>query len=171
MGQSIRFWRRTDSIFSKTRPGATVGFAACAGQVIGYYAANSKPAMRNVTFQRKSDSAMFDNIAVPGGSGCCNRVIAACAIGLLRLTLSHGNCRARCLLANIVPSRYQLETAMFRFPYTARCKFFRHREIARQTIRRCFPCQQICNESLVNLRLISRYAQYRPGLLTVEKPT
>jgi hypothetical protein len=31
---------------------------------------------------------MFDSIAVPKGNGSCNRVIVACAIGLLRLTLA-----------------------------------------------------------------------------------
>ena len=56
--------------------------------MIGCYAANSNPAMRKVIFHRKSDNAMFDSIAVPNGIGSCNRVIAACAIGLLRLTLA-----------------------------------------------------------------------------------
>jgi hypothetical protein len=31
---------------------------------------------------------MFESIAVSRGSGSCNRVIAACAIGLLHLTLA-----------------------------------------------------------------------------------
>jgi hypothetical protein len=31
----------------------------------------------------KSDSAMFDNIAMPSGNGSSNRVVAACAIGPL----------------------------------------------------------------------------------------
>jgi hypothetical protein len=31
---------------------------------------------------------MCDSIAVPRGTGSCNRVIAACCIGLLRLTLA-----------------------------------------------------------------------------------
>jgi hypothetical protein len=53
--------------------------------VIGY-AANSKLAMRKAIFHRKSDNAMFDSIAVARGRGSCNRVIAARAIGLLRLT-------------------------------------------------------------------------------------
>jgi hypothetical protein len=56
--------------------------------MIGCHAASSKPAMRKVIFHRKSDSAMFDNIAVPAGSGSCNPVVAACAIGLLRLPLA-----------------------------------------------------------------------------------
>jgi hypothetical protein len=34
---------------------------------------------------------MFDSIAVPRGNGCCNRVIAAFAIGLLRLRLARPN--------------------------------------------------------------------------------
>jgi hypothetical protein len=59
---------------------------------------------------------------------------------------------------------------MFRFPYMASCKFFRRKGMINQTIRYCLPRQQICNESLVKLRLISRCAQHRPGLLTVEKP-
>jgi hypothetical protein len=42
--------------------------------------------MRKAIFHRKSDNAMFDSIAVSRGSGSCNRDIAACAIGLLRLT-------------------------------------------------------------------------------------
>jgi hypothetical protein len=37
--------------------------------------------MRKAIFHRKSDNAMVDSIAVSGGSGSCNRVIAACAIG------------------------------------------------------------------------------------------
>ena len=44
--------------------------------------------MRKAIFHRKSDNAMFDSIAVSRGSGSSNRVIAACAIGLLRLTLA-----------------------------------------------------------------------------------
>ena len=44
--------------------------------------------MRKAISHRKSDKAMFDSIAVPRGSGCGSRVIAACAIGLLRLTLA-----------------------------------------------------------------------------------
>jgi len=52
------------------------------------YAANSKPAMRRAIFHIKSDSAMFDNIAVPRGSGSGNRVIAAYSIGLLPLSLA-----------------------------------------------------------------------------------
>jgi len=42
--------------------------------------------MRKAIFHRKSDNATVDSIAVSRGSGSCNRVIAACAIGLLRLT-------------------------------------------------------------------------------------
>ncbi|TMJ65305.1 MAG: hypothetical protein E6G83_13400 [Alphaproteobacteria bacterium] len=42
--------------------------------------------MRKAIFHRKSDNAMVDSIAVSGGSGSCNRVVAACAIRLLRLT-------------------------------------------------------------------------------------
>ena len=56
--------------------------------MIGCYAAKSKPAMRKAIFHRKSDNAMFDSIAVSRGSGSCKRVIGACAIRLLRLTLA-----------------------------------------------------------------------------------
>ena len=59
---------------------------------------------------------------------------------------------------------------MLIFPSVAGCKVFRRKAVADQTIRLCFSCQQICNENLINLRPISRYAQYPPGLLTVEKP-
>ena len=69
---------------------------------MGYQPDNSKPAMRKVIFHRKSDSAMFDNIAVPRGSGSCNRVVAAFVIGLLRLTLARQIPRSM-LSAKIVP--------------------------------------------------------------------
>ena len=60
---------------------------------------------------------------------------------------------------------------MFRFPYLASCKLFRHRGVTNLTVNHSFRSKQICNESLVHLQLISRYAQHRPGLLTAEKPT
>jgi hypothetical protein len=63
-----------------------------------------------------------------------------------------------------------IEAAMFLFALTAACKVFRRQAVADQTVRPGFPCQQICNQTLINLRSISRYAQYRRGLLTVEKP-
>ena len=49
------------------------------------YAANSKPARRRAMFHIKSDSAMFDNIAVPSGNGSSARVGTACAIGFFSL--------------------------------------------------------------------------------------
>jgi hypothetical protein len=60
---------------------------------------------------------------------------------------------------------------MFRFPYPASSKPFRPTGVTNQTVSRSFQGKLICNESLVNLRLISRCAQHRPGLVTVEKPT
>jgi len=45
------------------------------------YAVASAHANRRATFHIKSDSAMFDNIAVPSGKGSSDRVPAACGIG------------------------------------------------------------------------------------------
>jgi len=45
------------------------------------YAVASNHANRRATFHIKSDSAMFDNIAVPSGKGSSDRVPAACGIG------------------------------------------------------------------------------------------
>ena len=106
LGRTIRFWRRTNSILQKTRPGAAAGpTARGARRVTGCYAANSKPAMCRAIFHIKSDSAMFDNIAVPSGSGSGNRVVAAYSIGLLPLKISRGRIPRSIRDANIVPCR------------------------------------------------------------------
>jgi hypothetical protein len=49
---------------------------------IAVYAARSAPAIRRAIFHIKSDSAMFDNIAVSSGSGSPDRILAVCGIGL-----------------------------------------------------------------------------------------
>jgi hypothetical protein len=59
---------------------------------------------------------------------------------------------------------------MVRFHYMASCKFFRRKGLSTKPFVAILQSQQICNETLVHLRPISRYAQHRPGLLTVEKP-
>ncbi len=56
------------------------------------YAARSRLATLRAIFHIKSDSAMFDNIAVLTGSGSSYRVLAPCGIGPFSLSWHITNC-------------------------------------------------------------------------------
>jgi len=96
LGWGSQVWCRAESFFQKARPGNAAGPAARSmGRVMlcvaapspgsrsqnPVYAARNRLASLRAIFHIKSDSAMFDNIAVLSGSRSLDRVLAACGIG------------------------------------------------------------------------------------------
>src|SRR5215469_6938432 len=101
MGRCHRLRRPTNSTFEKTGRGADPGVAARGTGPMTRCQASSKPAMRRAMFHMSSDSAKFDNIAVPSGSGSADRLVTTCSIGLPSQPLSAKT--AQMLIANRVP--------------------------------------------------------------------
>ena len=103
------------------------------------HAARSRLASFRAIFHIKSDSAMFDNIAVLIGSGSSYRVLAPCGIGPFSLSWHITNCGTPAVNKpqKICQAGNDLKTPWFFFAFHAICKFFRRIRFPELTRRSC----------------------------------
>jgi hypothetical protein len=141
------------------------------------YAARNRPANLRAIFHIKSDSAMFDSIAVLSGNGSADRVVAACGIGPFS-----SNCRPTRFGARLGETQQTICQAvndLKKLCFLPYCKppvnlsdasglfegagrlfspIWSYCRIRKSTVSRALSHQQICNEYVIDRRIFLNFA-------------
>ena len=139
------------------------------------YAARNRLANLRAIFHIKSDSATFDNIAVPSGNRSSDRVLAACGIGPFSsgwrttkstvplVNIAQEICQARVVMKTPWFSARSERPAKFSdgsFERAGRLHppIWPSCQIRKRAVNRRPPYQQICNEYVIRSRIFFIFA-------------